>query len=97
MERGLTHDEGVPASQFCTFPLSSSLDKGLKLFFPLSPKLQDLVITRKPEGIGLNIVIIMDNYHHLDNFDMKVESPSHSPSLKEKQTNKLKLQFSVLG
>lgn len=97
MECGLTHGGGIPVSQPCTFPLSSSLDKGLKLFFPLSPKLQDLVITRNPEGIRINIVIIMDNHHYLDNFDLKLESPSHSQSLKEKQTNKLKLQFSVPG
>lgn len=58
-------------------------------FSPLSPKLQDVMITRNHEGITINIVIIMYNHNYPDNFYMKVETHSHGRSLKEKQTNRL--------
>lgn len=58
-------------------------------FSPLSPKLQDVMITRNHEGITINIVIIMYNHNYPDNFYMKVETHSHGRGLKEKQTNRL--------
>lgn len=58
-------------------PLQPILHAPKAVFFPLSPKLPDLMITRNHEGITINIVIIMYNHNYMDNFYMKVESHSH--------------------
>lgn len=68
-------------SSYGLSPLSSLLSMHLKqfcFFFPLSPKLQDLMITRNHEGITINIAIIMYNHNYMDNFYMKVKSHSCS-------------------